>query len=61
MLLSPFIRPGTVSRVAYDHDAMLGSVENLFGLRHLAYAGLPHTRYFGSDVYTRGARTRVSR
>jgi phosphatidylinositol-3-phosphatase len=53
VLLSPCIAPGTVTQTAYDHYALLGSVENLFGLSHLGYAGLPGETYFGSDVYNR--------
>jgi hypothetical protein len=52
VLISPCIAPGTVSDVAYNHYSMLGSVENLFGLGHLGYAGLPDQSYFGPDVYT---------
>ena len=54
VLLSPCIAPGTVSNTPYNHYTMLGSVENLFGLSHIGYAGLPGETYFGSDVYTRG-------
>ena len=32
---------------------MLGSVEDIFGLSHLGYAGLPHSTYFGTDIYKR--------
>ena len=53
MLLSPCIAPGTVSDTPYNHYTMLGSVENLFGLAHIGYAGLPGETYFGSDIYTR--------
>jgi hypothetical protein len=53
VLLSPCIAPATVTNHAYDHYTMLGSVENVFGLTHLGYAGLPGSRYFGTDVYKR--------
>ncbi len=53
VLISPCIAPGTVSDVMYNHYAMLGSVENLFGLAHIGYAQLPGEHYFGSDIYTR--------
>jgi hypothetical protein len=33
VLVSPFIRPGTVSSVGYNHYATLRSVEDYFGLR----------------------------
>lgn len=53
VLLSPCIAPGTVSQTPYNHYTMLGSVENLFGLPHLGYAGLSGETYFGSDIFTR--------
>jgi hypothetical protein len=53
VLLSPFIAPGTVSDVPYNHYSMLRSVEDIFGLPHLGYAGMKGLRPFGADVYTR--------
>jgi hypothetical protein len=52
VLLSPCIAPGTVSNEPYNHYTMLRSVEDLFGLGHLGYVGLPGERSFGSDVFT---------
>ncbi len=52
VLLSPFIKPGTVSDVPYNHYSMLRSVEDLFGLKHLGYAGESGLAAFGADVYT---------
>jgi hypothetical protein len=50
ILLSPFIRPGTVSTVAYNHYSSLATWETLFGVPRLAYAGtVPAT--FGADVF----------
>jgi len=49
--LSRFIKPGTVSAVSYNHYALLGSIEDLFGLSRLGFAAdVPNT--FGSDIYT---------
>ena len=53
VLLSPCIAPGTVTNVAYNHYSMLGSVEDLFGVPHIGYAGLPGETSFGSDIYNR--------
>jgi hypothetical protein len=53
VLLSPCIAPGTVSETSYNHYAMLGSVENMFGLSHLGYAALPGETYFGADLFNR--------
>jgi hypothetical protein len=52
VLLSPCIAPGTVSQTPYNHYTMLRSVEDLFGLSHLGYAGLSGELSFGSDVFT---------
>jgi len=52
VLLSPRIRPGTVSDVPYNHYALLRSVEDLFGLSHLGYAGQPGLASLGPDVFT---------
>ncbi len=53
VLISPYIRPGTVSTQPYNHYALLRSIEDIFGLRHLGYAGQPGLNGFGADVYTR--------
>lgn len=53
VLLSPFIKPGTVSDVPYNHYSMLRSVEDLFGLKHLGYASQNGLVPFGTDVYHR--------
>jgi len=53
VLLSPCIAPGTVSTVAYNHYTMLRSVEDIFGLPHLGYAGLSGETSFGPDIFTR--------
>ena len=51
VLLSPYIAPGTVSQVPYNHYSMLRSVEDFFRLPHLGYAQLPGERSFGSDIF----------
>jgi hypothetical protein len=51
VLLSPFIKPGTVSTHAYNHYSLLRTVEDFFGLSHLGYAAAPHLRPFGHDVF----------
>jgi phosphatidylinositol-3-phosphatase len=49
--LSPFIKPGTVSTVDYNHYSMLRSVEDLFHVSHLGDAAMPQVKPFGADVY----------
>jgi hypothetical protein len=51
LLLSPFIRPGTISTVPYNHYYTLHAIENYFGLAHLGYADFPGTTGFGADVF----------
>jgi hypothetical protein len=53
VLLSPFIKPGTVSSTPYNHYSSLASWESSFGLPRLAdAASVPAV--FGPDVYTAG-------
>jgi phosphatidylinositol-3-phosphatase len=52
VLLSRFIKPGTVSNVPYNHYSLLRSVEDVFGLPHLGYAGRAGLAGFGRDVFT---------
>ncbi|MHB8692515.1 MAG: alkaline phosphatase family protein [Solirubrobacteraceae bacterium] len=52
VMVSPCIARGTVSQQPYNHYTMLRSFEDLFGLSHLGYAGLPGESSLGSDVFT---------
>jgi hypothetical protein len=52
VLLSPFIQPGTISTVDYNHYSYLRSLEDLFGLPHLGYAAQPGLASFGADVFS---------
>jgi phosphatidylinositol-3-phosphatase len=51
VLLSPFIKPGTVSKAPYNHYALLRSIEDFFGLAHLGYAGQKGLKSFGRDIF----------
>ena len=53
VLVSRFIKPGTVSMQPYNHYSLLRSVEDFFGLEHLGYAAEPDLRSLGLDVFTR--------
>lgn len=53
VLLSPFIKPGTVTTNAYNHYSLLRSIEELFGLPPLGLAGQAGLPAFGADVYTK--------
>lgn len=53
VLLSPFIAPGTMSTVFYNHYSLLRSLEDMFGLKqHLGYANDHLLQTFGSDIFT---------
>ena len=61
VLISPYITPGTVSTVFYNHYSWLRTMEDLFGvataspgldgLGHLGYAAQPGLNPFGPDVF----------
>jgi phosphatidylinositol-3-phosphatase len=53
VLLSRFIKPGTVSSRPYNHFSQLRSIEDIFGLHHLGDAMMPQVHSFGPDIYTR--------
>lgn len=61
VLLSPFIKPGTVSNHPYNHYSTLRSVEQWFGLPYLGYAAAPGVPTFGRDVFTNWPLTAHSR
>lgn len=46
VLLSPFLKPGSVSNVPFNHYSMLKTVEDIFGLDHLGYAAQPGLQGF---------------
>jgi hypothetical protein len=62
VLISPYIRPGTVSKVYYNHYSWLRTIEDLFdvgskspgldGAGHIGYAAQPGLAPFGHDVFT---------
>ncbi len=52
LLLSPFIKPGTVSTADYNHYSMLRTIEDIFGVPHLGDAAMPQVKPFGADVFT---------
>jgi hypothetical protein len=58
LVLSPFVNPGSTSSVPYNHYSLLRSIEDLFGLGHIGFAGQIGLRAFGSDVWTTGKSAR---
>jgi hypothetical protein len=52
VLISPFIKPGTVSTVPYNHYSSLATIEDLFGLSKLGQAQTVSAS-FGKDIFGR--------
>lgn len=52
IVLSPYIDPGTVDSVSFNHFSFLRTVEDLFGFGHLGYAGMPGLQSAGADLFT---------
>jgi phosphatidylinositol-3-phosphatase len=57
VLLSRYIKPGTVTKQQYNHYSLLRSTEDTFGLPHLGYAAAAGLRAFGADVFTNPSGT----
>jgi len=51
VLLSPLIRPRTVSAAQYNHYSLLRTIEDIFALPHLGDAAMPQVRSFGPDIF----------
>jgi photosystem II stability/assembly factor-like uncharacterized protein len=65
LILSPYVRPGTVSNTPYNHYSLLRTLEDIYGITdggddghgHLGFAGsygpeYPGPGVFGNDVFT---------
>src|SRR6516162_6064047 len=52
IVLSKYVKPGTVSAVPYNHYSLLRTVEAIFALPFLGYAAEPELRVFGPDVFS---------
>jgi len=55
VMVSPCIKPRTVTKQKYNHYSLLRSVESNFKLPYLGYAGQAGLRPFGHDVFTHPA------
>ena len=51
VMLSPFIKPGTISNVPYNHYSLLKSLENIYQVGYLGYAAQSGLKAFGGDVF----------
>jgi len=52
VVVSRFVKPGTVSEVPYNHYSMLRTVEAIFSLAPLGYAAEPDLARLGPDVFS---------
>jgi hypothetical protein len=51
LLLSPFVKQG-VSQEPYNHFSLLRTIEEVFGLEHLGYAGLSKVSSFEPSIFS---------
>jgi hypothetical protein len=51
LVLSPFTKGGSTSDTSYNHYSLLASIEDIFSLPRLGYAGAPGLNSFGADVF----------
>jgi hypothetical protein len=56
VVLSPYVRPGTVSQQPYNHYSLLRTIEGIFELPPVGYAASADLKAFGADVFSAGAR-----
>jgi hypothetical protein len=61
VVLSQFVAPGSVNDTPYNHYSLLRSIEDLFGLGHLGYAGRAGLKPFGGDVFGAAATVDLTR
>jgi hypothetical protein len=52
LLLSPFIKGGNLEQGTYNHFSLLRTVEDLFGLSHLGYAGGKEVSSFSPSLFS---------
>jgi hypothetical protein len=53
LLLSPFIKGGNLNQDSYNHFSLLRTIEDLFGLSHLGYAGGKEVGSFAPSLFTK--------
>lgn len=55
LLLSPFIKKGGgLVQETYNHYSLLATIEQIFGLGKLGYAGLPEVKPFSASLFSGG-------
>jgi hypothetical protein len=51
LLLSPFVKAHTTSQETYSHFSLLRTIEDLFSLKHIGYAGAAHVNSFEPSLF----------
>jgi hypothetical protein len=51
LLLSPYVKAGTISQEPFNHFSLLRTIEDLFGLGHLGYAAGSGVSAFGKALF----------
>ncbi|MEI7593911.1 MAG: alkaline phosphatase family protein [Actinomycetes bacterium] len=51
LVLAANVAPASVNATPYNHYSLLCSIEDIFDLPHLGFAGAPGLACFGNDVY----------
>jgi phosphatidylinositol-3-phosphatase len=54
LLLSPYVKGASTSQERFNHFSLLRTIEDLFGLKHLGYAGLAAVKSFEPAMFTAG-------
>jgi hypothetical protein len=54
LLLSPYVKGAITVQEPYNHFSLLRTIEDLFGLQHLGYAGLSAVKSFEPSMFTAG-------
>ena len=52
LLLSPFVKPGGISQEPLNHFSLLRTIEDLFVLKHLGYAGAAGVSSFEPSLFS---------
>jgi hypothetical protein len=60
LLISPFVKKGSLNETDYNHFSLLASIEALFGLEPIGYAANPAMTIFDETVYNAEAESESS-
>ncbi len=55
LVISADTKPGSTNATPYNHYSLLCSLEDVWHLQHLGFAGAPGLACFGTDVYDRSS------